>query len=362
MPPQRLRDMLENDVQLRAVKKPVPFLRGQTGEGPSDCMGETERELLHWYERDYAVIDHRWDELSTETNARRTKALRANLARELTPQIYADAEGVGQPPNVSLGGPKRGKTVAVAEEAAMAEQRADEWRATARAKDRGRIEGGGFLESHNDGMLKNCWAGQIRLSATFSKASLGPPVDALFISAALYDVRQRRKVSEDFRFDSTENPPRALFSLPRGCDEKGADSLVLFFRLEKPLQRGGLETALEPFSKRPQAQSLRGRNASTAIISAESNSASHRIKFRQQIGLVAVPLARTVANAFGSCDELNGNQPPLRSFTDSMVQATTSVAALDVAMESDNSNGGVAKSGAAAEDSISECSNSTAGE
>uniref|UniRef100_A0A914ICA2 Uncharacterized protein n=1 Tax=Globodera rostochiensis TaxID=31243 RepID=A0A914ICA2_GLORO len=352
MPPQRLRDMLENDVQLRTVKKPVPFLRGQTAEGPSDCMGETERDLLHWYERDYAVIDHRWDELSTETNARRTKALRANLARELAPQIYADAEGVGQPPNVSLGGPKRGKTVAVAEEAAMAEQRADEWRATTRAKDRGSVLAnlmppeieGGFLESHNDWMLKNCWTGQIRLSTTFSRASLGPSVDALFISAALYDVRQRRKVSEDFRFDSTENPPRALFSLPRGCDEKGADSLVLFFRLEKTLQRGGLETALEAFSKRPQAQSLRGRNASTAIISAESNNASHRIKFRQQIGLVAVPLART---------------PPHRSFTDSMVQATTSVAALDVAVESDNTNGGVARS-ATAEDSISECSTSTA--
>jgi hypothetical protein len=81
----------------------------------------------------------------------------------------------------------------------------------------------------------------------------------------------RQKLSEDFHLNSGSftttigkcgdggYAKRALFKLPEeeGGGSGAGDGLVLVFRLEKALQQGGLDAALEVYTKKQQQQQVR---------------------------------------------------------------------------------------------------------
>ena len=120
---------------------------------------------------------------------------------------------------------------------------------------------------------ENCWNGQSRLSVQFTKVSIErekmpslsklqlaliPSLEPLYATVSLYSLKMRQKLSEDFHFDSglasAKGATRALFTLP---DQEAGDELALVFRLEKGLQRGGLDVALEPYVANKKQQVLK---------------------------------------------------------------------------------------------------------
>jgi hypothetical protein len=83
--------------------------------------------------------------------------------------------------------------------------------------------------------------------------ALIPALEPLFASVALYDIRKRQKLSEHFHLNSatltsSKSTKRALFTLPMAEGDDGMDGLVLVFRFEKGLVKGGLNSALEAYT------------------------------------------------------------------------------------------------------------------
>ena len=85
-------------------------------------------------------------------------------------------------------------------------------------------------------------------------------VEPMFASMALYDARERRKISENFYFDMTAEdmkkmlhrhiPYQEVSTLSRACIFSvtyPTEDVFLVIKLEKVLQQGDISEAAEPY-------------------------------------------------------------------------------------------------------------------
>uniref|UniRef100_A0A7E4ZYH3 C2 DOCK-type domain-containing protein n=1 Tax=Panagrellus redivivus TaxID=6233 RepID=A0A7E4ZYH3_PANRE len=352
--PQRIRDLTEKDVDIRTQPRTRPFQCAAAVHALEDESVEGHiKDLIASYERDFTIVEHRYESFGSSENYSNMASNRVQIAESLPRQYFETdiaetsesvSSGLSKIPfrSISQVGDhpdiKRSSTISV-ESAGSSGSKDDSQSQQLHASThdpivpnvtlrippplaneatvkRNNLKRSNYLvnllpvEAESDVIEKRpklptpADLPEQRLILRILKFALDPQIEPIFASVALYDANERRKLSENFYFDTNSDDLLSLVCGHLGVEDEASKcqqalfsvndirpGVFLVFKFEKILQGMDIAEAVDPYLKDERALN-REKLANTIKEACERLGG-----YRMPLGWAAIDLHSVLLNA-----------------------------------------------------------------